>query len=134
MHVKLLLQTNSVIAVKYLPHTSGKAKFLSPLICVSFKHIRTSLYCRHMRNISTVDKQHLASSGINSKYLLLKIRLFTQKLLEGNTFHRQHPPLCVCPFPCQSSVRVYTRDQQTHCQEINSVCVGGVGGVGAICD
>ena len=121
VHIKLLLQTDSVIAVKYLLHTFDKAKFQSPLICVSFKHIPTSLHCRRMLNINTVDKQHLASSGKNSKYILLKIHLFIQKQLEGNTFHRQHTLLCVYPFPCQSSVRVYTRDQQTRCQEIKSV-------------
>ena len=129
MHTKLFLQTNSMIAFKYLPHILGKAKFHSLLIGVSFKHIHTSFHCCHIRNINTVNKQHLASSGINSKYLSLKIRLFIQKQLEGNTFHKQHPLLYVCPFPCQSSVIVYTRDQQTRCQEIKS----GVGG-GAICD
>jgi hypothetical protein len=127
VHVMLFLQTNSVIAVKYLPHIFGKAKFQSQLICVSFKQTPSSLHSCHTGNISTVDKQHLASSGMNSKYLLLIIRLFIQKQLEGNTFHRQHPLLYVCPFPCQSSVRVYTRDQQTRCQEIKS-------GGGAICD
>ena len=130
MNIKPFLQINSVIAVKYLPHIFGKAKFRSPLIGVSFKHLPSSLHCSHIRNINTVNKQHLVSSGMNSKYLSLKIRLFIQKQLEGNTFHRQHPLLYVCPCPCQSSVRVYTRDQQTRCQEIKSGREGG----GAICD
>jgi hypothetical protein len=128
VHIKLFLQTNSVIAVKYLPRVFGKVKFQSRLICVSFKHIPTSLHCCHIRNISTVDRHHLAPGDMNSKYLLLKIRLFIQKQLEGNTFHRQHPLLYVCPFPCQSSE--YTQGINKHVVKRLRVGWGG----GAICD
>ena len=94
------------------------------MMMMMMKHIPTSLHCCHVRNFNRVGKQHLAYSDMNSKYLLLKIRLFIQKQLKGNAFHRQHPLLYVCPFPCQSSVRIYTRDQQTLCQEINSGWAG----------
>ena len=120
--MKMFLQINSMMGVKYLPHIFGKAKFQTPLVCVIFQHILTSLQCCHTGNINTVDKQLLASNDINSKYLLLKIRLLIRKRLVGNIFKRQYTLLYVCmyvcPFPCQSSVSVYTKDQQTRCQEI----------------